>query len=127
MKRASGEQIAEHFDSLPRAAGTAEERIVATARYFKIRPAAVHRHLKFWWPGKKYVEEFGTANGRVKWDRPTAELLRALSEHGTVSGAAKALGTTAITLNKAIERHEIIQRWVVGEAESGRRRRGSRV
>ena len=128
MRRASVEQIADHFDSLPRGAGTAQERVAATARYFKIKPAAVHRHLKFWWPGKKYLEEFGTAkNGRVRWDRPTAEILSALNDQGGIVKAAKSLGTTAITLSKAIGRHDIVQRWVVGEAEIGRRRRGSRV
>jgi hypothetical protein len=38
QRRAGGEEIAEHFDSLPRSAGTAEERLAATARYFKVDP-----------------------------------------------------------------------------------------
>jgi hypothetical protein len=120
-KRASGEEIVEHFESLPRGAGTAEERVAPTARYFKIKPAAVHRHLKFWWPGKKYLKEFGSADGRIKWDRPTADLLKALNEHGTVSGAAKALGTTVVTLGKALRRHGIVQQWTVSaDHEPGR-------
>ena len=51
----------------------------------------------------------------MKWDRPTAELLKALNDHRTVSGAAKVLATTVVTLGKAIQRHGIVQTWVVGE------------
>ena len=47
-KRASAEEIVEHFDSLPRAAGSAEERVKATAKYFKVNPGTVHKHLRFW-------------------------------------------------------------------------------
>jgi hypothetical protein len=116
-KRASIEEIVEHFESLPHGAGTAEQRVEATARYFKVTPAVVKRHLKFWWPGKKFLKEFGRGDGRVKWDRPTPELLKALNQHGTVSAAAKALGTTPVTLAKAIERHGIVQTWTVSETE----------
>lgn len=72
------------------------------------------KHLRFWWPGKKYLKEFSEAtNGhRRRWDRPTEELLNALNNHGNVSKAAKALGTTPMTLAKAIERHGITQVWV---------------
>ena len=122
--RASGEEIAEHFDSLPHGAGSAEARIAATARYFKIKPEAVHRHLKFWWPGQKYLKEFGGARSRIKWDRPTAVILKALNDEGSVARAAKVLQTTSVTLAKAIERHGIVQRWVAGdETEVGKRRR----
>lgn len=114
-KKASPEEIAEHFDSLPRAAGTSEERLKATAKYFKVKPETVQKHLKFWWPGKKYLSEFrnGDPGSRIRWDRPTQELLATLNKHETVAGAAKALKTTAITLTKALERHSIIKRWVV--------------
>lgn len=119
-KRATGEEIAEHFDSLPRGAGSAEERLKATARYFKVKPETVQRHLKFWWPGKKYMKEFGEKkNGRVKWDRPTDELLRTMNEHGSVAQAAKSLNTTAITLTKALQRHRIVQKWVVEGGQAG--------
>src|SRR5262245_14705332 len=101
--RVSGEEIAEHFDSLLRDSSSAEERVAATARYFKISQASVHRHLKFWWPGKKYLQEFGTPRGRVKWNRPTEEILKALNAQGSMAKAAKALDTTAVTLTKAIE------------------------
>ena len=112
--RASGEEIVEHFDSLPKAAGTAEARAKATAKYFKIKPETVLKHLKFWWPGKKYLKEFGDEqNGRVRWDRPTDELLATLNKFGTVAGAARALKTTSITLTKAIQRHRITQKWIV--------------
>jgi len=118
-KRANGEEIVEHFDSLPRGAGTAEERVAATARYFKVKPETVQRHLKFWWPGKKYMKEFGEKkNGRIKWDKPTGELLEAMNEHGSVAKAAKALNTTAITLTKALHRHSIIQKWVAEKEEA---------
>jgi len=118
-KRANGEEIVEHFDSLPRGAGTAEERVAATARYFKVKPDTVQRHLKFWWPGKKYMKEFGEKkNGRIKWDKPTGELLEAMNEHGSVAKAAKALNTTAITLTKALHRHNIIQKWVAEKEEA---------
>ena len=112
-KRASGEEIVNHFDSLPRGAGTAEERAAATAKYFKVKPDTVKKHLKFWWPGKKYLKEFEEdPKPRVRWDRPTDELLMAMNRHGNVSKAAKALNTTAVTLAKALQRHGIEQRWV---------------
>lgn len=112
-KRASGEEIAEHFDSLPRSAGTTEERLKATAKYFKVKPEAVQKHLKFWWPGKKYLQEFESQpSRRVRWDRPSDELLAAMNRHGSVAGAAKALKTTSLTLTKALKRHGIVQKWV---------------
>jgi hypothetical protein len=116
-KRASIEEIVEHFESLPHGAGSADQRVEATARYFKLKPTVVKRHIKFWWPGKKFLKEFGRAKGRIKWDRPTAELLKALNEQGTVSAAAKALGTTSVTLAKAINRHGLRQQWVQSEAK----------
>ena len=86
--RPSGEQIAEHFDSLPRAAGTVEERVAATARYFKVSADTVKKHLKFWWPGKKYLKEFEEEkNSRIKWDRPTEVLVEVMNEHGNVARA----------------------------------------
>ena len=105
----------DHFDSLPRAAGTAEERVAATAKYFKVKPATVKNHLKFWWPGAKYLKEFETngRSGRIKWDRPTDELVKTMNQHGNVARAAKALKTTSITLTKALRRHKIEQKWVV--------------
>lgn len=117
-RQSSGEEIVEHFDSLPRSAGTAEERVKATARYFKVKPETVQKHLKFWWPGKKYLKEFGQeASSRIRWDRPTEELLAAMNKYGTVAGAAKALKTTAITLTKTLARHRIVQRWVLDKPE----------
>jgi transcriptional regulator with GAF, ATPase, and Fis domain len=114
--RASEEEIVAHFDSLPRGAGSAEERLAATAKYFKTKPETVRKHLKFWWPGKQYLKEFGgRQNGRVRWDRPTEELLAAMTKYGSVAPAAKALKTTSATLTKALKRHGIEQRWVVGK------------
>jgi transcriptional regulator with GAF, ATPase, and Fis domain len=113
--RASIEEIVEH-DILPRAAGSTEERLAATAKYFKLKPETVRKHLKFWWPGKQYLKEFGGQhNGRVRWDRPTEELLAAMTKYGSVAPAAKALKTTSATLTKALKRHGIEQRWVVGK------------
>jgi len=114
-KRTPGEEIVEHFDSLPKSAGTPEERVAATARYFKVKPATVQKHLKFWWPGKKYLKEFAKDRngGRARWDRPTEELLATLNRHRTLAGAAKALKTTSITLSKALQRHQIVQKWTV--------------
>jgi len=116
-KRASIEEIAEHFDSLPRAAGSAEERVAATAKYFKVKPQTVKKHLQFWWPGAKYLKEFegenGSGNGRIKWDRPTDELVKVMNQQGNVARAAKALQTTSVTLTKALRRHKIEQKWVV--------------
>lgn len=120
-QKASEEEIVAHFESLPKGAGTAEERVQATAKYFKIKPEKVKKYLKFWWPGKKYLMEFGEKrNGRVRWDRSTEELLAAMNKHGTIAGAAKALKTTSITLSKALERHGIIQRWVLVEDKAPR-------
>lgn len=111
---ATGEEIAEHFDSLPRGAGTAEERLKATAKYFGVKPDTVQKHLKFWWPGKKYLKEFeASAPSRLKWDRPTEVLLEAMEKHRSVAKASQALKTTAITLNKALDRHGIVQQWVL--------------
>ena len=118
-KQASGEEIVEHFASLPKGAGSAEARVAATARYFQVKPETVHRHLKFWWPGKTYLKEFGTQKSRVKWDRPTPEILKALNEEGSIAKAAKALKTTTVTLTKAIQRHHIIQRWVLDKEAEG--------
>ena len=113
-KVASIEEIAEHFDSLPRSAGSADERVAATAKYFKVKPATVKNHLKFWWPGAKYLKEFETnGNSRIKWDRPTEELVKTMNQQGNVARAAKALKTTSITLTKALRRHKIEQKWVV--------------
>jgi len=116
-KRASIEEIVEHFDSLPRAAGTADERLAATAKYFKVKPTTVKNHLKFWWPGAKYLKEFEAenGNGRIKWDRPTDELVQVMNQQGNVARAAKALKTTSITLSKALRRHKIEQKWVVNK------------
>ena len=118
-KQATGEEIVEHFASLPKGAGSAEARVIATARYFQVKPETVHRHLKFWWPGKTYLKEFGTQKSRVKWDRPTQEILKALNDEGSIAKAAKSLKTTTVTLTKAIQRHHIIQRWVVEKDGEG--------
>jgi hypothetical protein len=113
-KRATGEEIVGHFESLPRGAGSAEDRVAATARYFKVKPTTVMRHIQFWWPGRKFLSEFGEKESRrPKWDRPTEELLDAMREHKSVNKAAKVLNTTPITLSKALERHHIVQTWVV--------------
>ena len=113
-RRASGEEIVDHFDSYPNSAGSTEERVKATARYFNVKPGTVHKHLKFWWPGKKYLKEFGeNTTNRVRWDRPTEKLLAAVTRHGSVAGAARALKTTPITLTKALQRHHIVQTWVL--------------
>ncbi len=120
-KRASGEEIVEHFDSLPKAAGSAEERVAATAKYFKVKPETVKRHLKFWWPGKKYLKEFEEEKKtRVRWDRPTNDLLDAMKRHGSVAKAAKALKTTPVTLTNALERHHIVHQWTVAKPASER-------
>jgi transcriptional regulator with GAF, ATPase, and Fis domain len=117
--RASGEEIVEHFDSLPKAAGSAEERVAATAKYFKVKPETVKRHLKFWWPGRKYVKEFEEEKkNRVRWDRPTNELLAAMNKHGSIAGAARALKTTSVTLTNALERHHIAHQWTVAKPTS---------
>ncbi len=116
-KKATPEEMVEHFGSLPRGAGSPEERLKATAKYFGVKPDTILKHLRFWWPGKRYLEEFGTTGERMrpKWDRPTDELLKAMNEHGTVAKAAKALKTTAITLNKTLERHGIVKAWVLAK------------
>ena len=120
--KASGEEIAEHFDSLPRGAGSPEERVAATAKYFKVKPDTVMKHLKFWWPGKKYLKEFGEKpSSRVRWDRPTEELVEAMNRYGNVARAAKALKTTSVTLTKALARHHIEQRWMISENGSANR------
>ena len=128
-KRATGEEIVEHFDSLPRAAGSAEARVAATARYFKVKPGTVMNHLKFWWPGKKFMAEFDVKrrNGQVKWDRPTEELLRVLNECGSVARGAATLKTTVVTLTKTLQRHGIVQKWVIrSEGDVVAPRRGRR-
>jgi len=114
-KRATGEEIVAHFDSLPRAAGTVEQRVAATARYFKVEPLTVKNHLKFWWPGRKYLQEFEPKrkDGQVRWDRPTEELLKTMNECGSVAKGAATLKTTAVTLTKTLERHGIVQKWVI--------------
>jgi hypothetical protein len=38
-----------------------------------------------------------------------------MNDEASVARAAKALKTTAVTLTKALERHRIVQRWVVEE------------
>jgi len=127
-KRASGENIVTYFEDLEHFTGTAEERVAQTALHFGIKHTAVHQQLKFWWSGKKYLEVFGPRKTRIKWDRPTEELLNALNVQGSVSKAAQTLGTTSVTLMKAIVRHGIVQRWVEDSEEGGskvtRRRRG---
>ena len=118
-KRASGEEIVEHFDSLPKGAGSAEERVAATARYFKIKSDTVKKHLTFWWPGKKYLKEFEEEKKiRVRWDRPTDDLLDAMNRHRSVAKAAKVLKTTPVTLAKALERHHIEHQWTVAKPAS---------
>jgi transcriptional regulator with GAF, ATPase, and Fis domain len=117
-RRASGEEIVAHFDSLPKAAGGADERVAATAKYFRVKPETVKKHLKFWWPGKKYMKEFEEEKKiRVRWDRPTNDLLEAMNRHGSVAKAAKSLKTTPVTLTKALERHQIEQRWILAKAD----------
>ena len=84
-----------------------------------MKPATVQKHLKFWWPGRKYLKEFGEkTRSRARWDRPAEELLAALNRHKTVAGAAKALKTTSITLSKALQRHQIVQKWTVEKGKS---------
>jgi len=50
-----------------------------------------------------------------KRDRPTDELAKVMNQQGNVARAAKALKTTSITLTKALRRHGIEQKWVVGK------------
>jgi len=108
----SGEEIVEYFDALPKRK-PAKDRVAETATHFKVTPAAVHQQLKFWWAGARYLQEFGeSANKRIKWDRSSEELVRALNEHGSIFKTAKALGTTSITLTRAIERHHLVHQWV---------------
>ena len=75
----------------------------------------VKNHIKFWWPGAKYLKEFGSVDGsnRRRWDMPTDHLLKVLNEHENVAKTAKALKTTPITLTKALECKSIDQVWVV--------------
>jgi hypothetical protein len=42
-----------------------------------------------------------------------------MNEHGSVAQAAKSLNTTAITLTKALQRHHIVQKWVVEGGQAG--------
>lgn len=114
MPKKKAEEVVRHFDSLPKSAGTSEERVAATAKYFKIKPLTVKNHLKFWWPRAKFLKEFdGENQDKRRWDRPTKELMETLNKHGTISKTAKALKTTPMTLSKALDRHGIEQEWVV--------------
>jgi molybdenum-dependent DNA-binding transcriptional regulator ModE len=63
----------------------------------------------------------------VKWDRPTQEILKALNDEGSIAKAAKSLKTTTVTLTKAIQRHHIIQRWVVDKEAEGAGTNGQHV
>jgi transcriptional regulator with GAF, ATPase, and Fis domain len=112
-RRASAEDVVAHYGSLPQSAGSAEERLAATAKYFKIQPATVRQYLRFWWPGRKYMQEFGEdKRRRPRWDRSTEELLDAMNRYGNVAQAARALKTTSVTLTRALKRHGIVQKWV---------------
>lgn len=109
----SAEEVVAHFESLGDTPGSAEARVSATAKYFRIDPKTVKRHLRFWWPGRKYMQEFKEDGKRQpRWDRPTAELLEVMNRYGNVTRAAKALKTTSVTLTRALRRHSITQKWV---------------
>jgi len=112
-KRATPQEIAEFYEKLR--SGTPEERLVATAKYYGKSISVVKGHIKFWWPGARFLKEFGNGDGtnRRRWDMPTDALLKALNENGSVVRTAKALKTTPITLTKALERKNIMQEWVV--------------
>lgn len=115
-KRASVEEVAKFYEELRGGANdTQADKLKATAKYFGIKPTTVKNHLKFWWPGQKYLKEFaadGRRGGKAKWDRPIKELVDALNKHQTVAATAKALKTTPITLTKRIKEKEIAQVWV---------------
>jgi len=112
-RRATPEEIAEFYEKLR--SGTPDERLAATAKYYGKSTSVVRNHIKFWWPGQKYLKEFGNGdnNNRRRWDMPTDQLLKALNENGSVVRTAKALKTTSITLSKALERKGLTQEWVV--------------
>jgi DNA invertase Pin-like site-specific DNA recombinase len=113
-RRATSEEVAKFFDKMPRSAGSLEARVKAVAKYFGIRSETVIRHLRFWWPGEKFLAEFdlNEGGGRRKWDMPAEEIVKALNQNKTVAKTAKALKTTPITLTKALERKGIERIWV---------------
>lgn len=53
----------------------------------------------------------------MRWDRPTNDLMEAMSRHGSVAKATKALKTTPV---RALQRHQIEQRWVLAMPASDR-------
>ena len=116
-RRATPGEIAEFYEKLH--SGTPEERLAATAKYYGKTVNVVKNQIKFWWPGAKYLREFGKGDSpnRRRWDMPTDQLLKVLNENGSVAGTAKALKTTAITLSKALERKNIVQVWVVRKSQ----------
>jgi len=112
-RRATPEEIAEFYEKLR--SGTPDERLAATAKYFGKTLSVVKNQIKFWWPGQRYLKEFGNGDGgnRRRWDMPTDQLLKALNENGSVVKTARAVKTTPITLTKALERKGLTQEWVV--------------
>jgi len=110
--RATPEEIAQFYEKLR--TGTPDEKLNATAKHHGKSSNAVKNQLRFWWPGSKFLKEFGEeASNRRRWDMPTDQLLKALNEHGSIVKTAKALKTTPITLSKALDRKNIVQEWVV--------------
>jgi hypothetical protein len=112
-RRATPEDIAQFYEKLR--TGTPEEKLNATAKYYG-RPAnTIRNQLRFWWPGSKFLKEFGNGEGsnRRRWEMPTDQLLKALNKHRSIVKTATALKTTPITLSKALERKNIVQEWVV--------------
>ena len=61
-RKATPEEIADFYEKLR--AGTPDEKIGATAKYFRKTPRAIKQSVKFWWPGRKFLREFGETIGR---------------------------------------------------------------
>jgi hypothetical protein len=110
--RSTPEEVAAFYEKL--GSGTPEERLSVTAKYYGRTVTGIQKQIRFWWPGAKYLKEFGNGQGNQRrWDMPTDQLLKALNEHRSMVKTAKALKTTPITLAKALTRKNINHVWVV--------------